>query len=1015
MRRSASVGPLLAALLLAAGAQAASDGPPRLLYVGATATSSHDLFTGDFTVEHARAGGEAYATGGGPVPDLAECALGGFRVVFLDADVGPTINSAHGAALGTYVTEGGSLIFEWTPEIAAVLGALSPLQPGGLAARPGARVVAGDSGHPALLGIPYEAWTVTQEVPPASAAAGARVLLALEKTAAPLVAIGDQGQGKVVALNLRHAPCAEYDRAGALVTPGFDARAMPCYDKFIRALALLMAGAGMEKVAPVAYDAALGYWMTACFPIGYAKYRFDLRQDPWTKQYELAEIELRSERRLLGEGDTAGAQAHITKGLQAALAAAAGANQVWEAIPADAAQRASARREILCCPGTLDLVHTMNLSQSPMGAANYWLATSARTLVTHDPAKDTPPGQTLSFWRGLHPLAFGQPVLPTETVAERMWQRGPGGQALAGGSRDEWLNPAVRALDVQLLQFATDGLIINKSAGQGWEATGGSPEGGYGEFAARAFREYLRSVGETPQSLGAKSWDKVLPPTAWEPTRLWLHFVRFRDLYAAERHKGEYWAVKMRAARAVVGSQAEGLNDPLRRGLCGNAGRYVENLQPALFSGWGPGVDPAEVEIAAASLCSMCDLDKDGAPDNFPGFAVKFAWDDPLAMPPEQHRSLALIALMRGAKGILESWAGAPDIPDATAVWPSRVYERWDAAFEPAVRHSDLFATGKPVQPEVALWYSTDSLMMSQPGVALDRAAQDAPREWAKLVIQAGYTPHFVYDDDVLAGRLLRFRALVVPAVLCVSEAQVTAISQFVQAGGVVIVAAGSGAFGPYHAPRAFAFGGLCGIKTGTPQVTDAKPTLAVADAKALPGVKNIGGGAIEHPITAVDKDTSVVAKASDGKPGLTVRTVGKGRAAFVSVGLPPTGGDNALAITRLLQAANVHPYAYAELPPNAPGQPIRLLGYRGADPKVQYVAVVNYAMPNAQQAVQGVTVSVAVQDGRYDVKRFSADRPFVRNDPAGEVIAHSVKNGRLTFKTDLPAFGAALFEVRRK
>lgn len=1005
---------LLGVLVAPCYASAGAD-LPRLLYVGASSRSSRGLFLGHFAVDYARAGGERYCVGASEAADLQECKLSEYQVVFIDADVSGTLNSAHAAALAEYVTGGGGLLLEWTPDAARTLKSLCPIQPGGAGGKPGARVIARNPGHPSLLGIPYQAWRMTQQIPPAIAAPDARVILVLDSPSVPLVALRTRGRGKVVAVTLRHSPPAEYDHRGNLLVPGFDARSTPCLDKLLCALALLLSGSGMDKVVPVGYDAAVGYWAAAGLPIGYAKYRFDLRREPYTSRYDEADAALAKARMSLEKGDIETAQAAVKKGLDAALAAAKGAEDVWAAISTEAARSASARREILCCPGTLDIVHTMNCSQSTMGAGSYFLPTSGGTIIPRDPAKDIPPGQALSFWRGLHPMAFGQPVLPTEDVSRKMWQQGPNGEILGGQSRDEWMNPRVRAIDSELFKNCYDGLLLDKSGGLGWETTGGSPQGGYGEFAVRAFRQYLRETGQKPQTFGANSWTEVVPPKQWEPTPLWYHFMRFRTLYAAERQKSEYWAAKMRAPGVIVGAQAEALNNPLKRGLLGNDGRYLDNLQPALFAGWGPDIDPAEVEIAASRLCSMSDLNKDGAPDNFPGFSMKFAWDAPLAMPPAQHRCLAFIALMRGAKGIFQSWASAPGLPDATTVWPSRIYERWDASFEPAVRHNDIFVSGQPVQPAVAIWHSNASIMMSQPGAVLDETGAKAPPQWAKLTIQAGYTPHFVYDDDILAGRLSRFKALVVPCVVCVSDEHVAAIEKFAEGGGVVIVAAGSGAFDPYHSKRPFAFGDLCGTETAEPQTTDSGEPLLVSDRKRLAGVKQFGGPPLDQPVTTVGGETQVIARTQDGKPGATLRPVGKGRAVFVSRTLTAGRGDDSLFVARLLEDAGIHPYAYAELPPTANGYPVRLLGYRSKDGATQYVAVISYAMPDRQKSVRGITVRVAVQTGNYTVKRFSTDRPFTRNDKSGQSVPNTVRNGRLTFKTDLPPFGALLFEIRRK
>jgi hypothetical protein len=980
---------LLSVLLLAGSLSRADSAPLRVLYLGAGADSRQGLFDRWCEVIPARLGGPPYTVGNREARDvvsLSPADLAGVSVACLDADAAGGMGEAQAAALVRYVTGGGRLVVEGCDGYLDRLRDILPVE------RAAARKCTGaaralDATHPALVGIPFGAWRLDGLEVGSRAGANGRVLV--DCGGVPLVTVGKAGQGKIVATPLSHLR----ERYSWMNTPG--------YDSLLTLLNLALAVAPDDLLLRESWASAARYWMYADFAVGYHKYRFDATGET-VAAYDDAEAKLLAARAALDRGDLPQCRSLLQPALDAAQKAQAASGSIGGALATADADAASTRRDLLRLAGALDVVHGMNLSQGPLGAAGFWYPATGRALLDDRPRLDLAPGAGASFWRGLHPYLLADAALPTEPDADRLWQRRADGSRIDGPNRDVWIDPAVKAIQAQTFGTAYDGALINEAGGAEWNTYGSTPGADYSDFAQRAFRLYLADQGLAPQDVGAASWDAVAAPPVWSPTRLYYEWQVFRSLYLCERLKTSFWSMKLTAPGAVPALQPGSLGDPWRVGVGAEAAQYVDLLCPLIARGLGAGADPVDVELACRELWSLTDADGDGAADRPPGFAARFGWGAPLALPPEAHRSAAAVALLSGARGIMETWASDGRGGNATATMPEEVFLRWQAAFEPALRYEDAILDAKPARATVGVWDSWHSAAMAQgagqPGTP-DAWALSQPREWAALLIRAGLTPRFLYDRNLREGDFLGLSAIIVPSTLCLNDAERAKLSAFCEQGGTLILGCGAGAFDATHVPRAGGLGFPPGVTSGRITVGEqrAKAQVAAPWAKLI-GATGLTLGQATQPLQ-VGEGVEVLASGAGG-PVVGLRRFGKGAAMVWGASVWAGDGPSQGLVQKALESVGVARPAYAQEGNGGWAWQVRVLVMdraRGA-----LVGVAHYQPYSEQKPLTNLTVRVRLPGDGYTVSRLSDARPYVRNDHRAERIPSSAADGCVTFRTDL-------------
>jgi hypothetical protein len=984
---------------IASPAPTADEGGIRVLYVGAESDSSHGLLERWCDVQPGAIGGLSYALGGKTARDVSSLQAGdlqALKAVFLDADAAAGMREADAAALGEYVRSGGRLVIEGCDAYLPSLGAILPVEaaPRQACAR---EAVAAEPDHPALLGIPLDAWDVSGWESASQVKPGARVIV--QAGDRPLVVVGTTGAGKVIATPLTH----EEARYSWLKTPG--------YDSLLALLTLAVAMAPDEVVLQESWASAYRYWMYGCFSVGYHKYRFGAGGSA-VAAYDEAEMHLTAARKALESKDTARCADLIRRAVEASGQAARGAGQLGGGLTPDDVRAASLRRDLLRLPGPLDVVHGMNVSEGPRGSDTFWYPGSGRELLDERPNLDLPPGTSASFWRGLHSYIIGSGILPTEPDADRLWQQSVEGTRIDGPNREIWIHPAVKTLQAQTFGDAHEGAIINQAGGADWLTYGTSPGADFSQFAQAAFRVYLAEQGLSPDDLGAGEWEEVVPPGSWAPGRLYYEWQRFRRLYLRERLKSSYWAIKLVAPDALAALQPGALMDPWRVGVGAEESDYLDLLCPLILRDSDAAVDPAQVEVACRELWSLTDADGDGAHDQGLGYAARPAWGDPLALAPPAHRSVAGIALLCGAHGIMHTWAPDGRGGDAIASVPEEVFMRWHAAFEPAVRHESLLLAGKPARATVGVWQSWHSAAMAEgagePGGA-DTWALSQPREWCEVLIRAGLTPRLLYDRHIEEDNLLGLPCIVVPSTLCVSDDEVGVLTRFCEEGGTLLLGCGAGTFDAYHQARPGGLGKLAGLTTGPPSAgserVQGKLTAAVAK-KA--GSNAVTMGEVTQPVQSIEGASELASGAAGAL--ICSRRLGKGTVIYLTATVWAGDGPTQMVIRNALADAGVQPQASLR---NAEGD----IEWRARCLVMDcgsriLVGLVHYQPYPEQEPLKAVQVAVRTGKGRYAVHRLSDARPYVRDDTRREKVESSSSDGYTSFKTDLPPCGLELFLV---
>lgn len=988
----------LASLLAAAGAPA-EEHAVTALYVSAESDSSCGLLARWCEVQPGAVGGLSYVVGDQSARDVSALKPGdaeGLKVILLDAGAAEAMGQADATALAEYVRAGGRLVVEGCDGYLPALASVLPVDaaPVRTCAR---EVTAAEPDHPALLGVPLGSWDVGALQVASQAKADARVLVRAGDV--PLVSITTAGKGKVIATPLSH-------RSGR-----YSWRKTPGYDSLLTLLALAVAGAPDEALLRESWASAYRWWMYGCFAAGYHKYRFGA-STPAIAAYDEAETHLLAARKALDGADAANAADLIRKAVVSTRQAVEGSARIGGTVSADEARAASLGQDLLRLPGTLDVVHGMNLSEGCRGTETFWYPDSGSELLDDRPSLDLPPGASASFWRGLHPYIIGSGILPTEPDADRLWQQRADGTRIDGPNREIWIHPVVKALQAQTFGDAHQGAIINQAGGADWLTYGTSPDADFSDFAKAAFRIYLAERGLFPADLGANGWDEVSPPETWAPGRLYYEWQGFRRLYLRERLKTSYWAIKLVDPEALAGLQPGALGDPWRVAVGSEEDDYLDLLCPLILRGAGGEVDPVEVEVACRELWSLTDSDGDGAADQGLGYAARPAWGDPLALAPEAHRSVAGIALLCGARGIMGTWAPDGRGGDAVSTVPEEVFLRWHAAFEPAVRHESLLLEATPARATVGVWQSWHSAAMAEgagePGAA-DTWALSQPREWCELLVRAGLTPRLVYDRHVEAGDFLGLRCIVVPSTLCVGDAEVAALTRFCEQGGALVLGCAAGSYNAYHEARPGGLGGLGGvtvapIKAGKDRV---QGKLAPAAAKQA-GADGVVMGEVSQPIESVTDATTLAS--GPGGPLMCTRSLGKGTVVYLAATVWPGDGPTQMVVRGALETAGVQPRAWLKNAQGGVAWQARVLAMdRGSGAVVGVAQCRPYL---EQEPLNELEVGVRMGQGRCVVYQLSDARPYVHNDTRREKVGSSAANGYITFKTDLPPYGVKLFLI---
>lgn len=868
--------------------------------------------------------------------------------------------------LARLAAAGAVVVVEDAPRIATgPLGAALGLPAHGSAVRPGTSSVRClRPQHPATIGIPVTTWRVPAQAPRPTVPQG-DIILATDD-GFPVLWVRRSGRGKVVGV-----AAARRSWASPACAIG--------YDMMLAQLLAAAARAPTSYLAELSARAAFRAWMYLGFPVGQAVY---LLHEPVPAEYRTA--------RELAEKARAVAATRPAEALALAARAAAVCarlqdlgRRIRSRLPLEPERKASERRGLVLCPGTLDFLHSMNMSSGGSGPG-VGRPSSGRELWPDDLA-DNPPGPATACWRGLRPFLVLTAELPVN-VNPALCQKSADGSILSSPS---WLTAAVGGLLRASVPDVRAGTFVFYSRGQPWLTGSCEPGGDYSPEAVSLFAELARKSGVPAEAAAS-------PPASWQPTAAWSVWQQVRAQAARNRWRTLAEAVHARSPSAILAVDAGYLCDPLHAGVGPETGaEYLDCLAPVVLANYGPGFDPADLVAAIRLLASVMDSDGDGAADRWPGVVARFLWQDVLALPPAAHELTAAIALACGARGIMQTVAHAPDMADAAAVVPEDVYVRWEGSFAPAIWAQTSWLRATPVC-DALVWQSFSAAAMARPSDAAERIAALRSAYWAGVIARLGYVPAYVSDAELRAGRFGGARVLVVPSVLCVGDELAAAVEKFARAGGTVMLGPGSFAFDGYHRPPPKPLAWLEGFSQRL-----ASPTDSV--------VEQVRKGCLAAPSVRPTRRAHV-AGGGGGAGAAWWWEVGEGRVVYCRQ--EPAGTSALASLARILAAGD--PERREESSPRVVASPpVRGILLRSGKDSFLLLAY-NAGPVGKQSAIESARVRVHVGPGPWSVRWMQPQDSFPRSRFVLKAVRAKAAGEEVRFVVSLPPYGYRLYVLSR-
>lgn len=742
-------------------------------------------------------------------------------VVWIAAECA-SLTSAQASELADWARKGAIVVVEDAPRLAT--GPLAEALGMTLGPKSDAVsvTVSAARDHVALVGVPLATWHLPPPVAGVPKVAGDAVVIVKSSEGWPVFWVRATGKGKVVGLAAQRS---------AWPTP----LAAVGYDGMLSLLLVAAAGSSSSDLAAISARTAFRSWIYLGFTAGQAFHRLHIA--PPDEYASCRARALRAEALAAKKPDEALGLARAVAEDCAKLAEWGTAR--WHEVPPETLRLVSARRELLLCGGSLDVLHAANISTGPSGPP-VGRPTSGSQLWP-DGLADNPPGPTTSYWRSIRPFLALPAELPL-SVNRAFRQTAADGATISDPWAAAWLNPDVQRLLAESVPDVRGPTLVLYGEGEPWLAASCAPKGDYSPAAVAAYAKLAK----------ARKLDPT-PPKSWQPSQSWLLWQQIRAEEASVRWRTLAAAVRKSSPHALLAVDAGRLGDPLYAGLAPETGSGdVDCLASVVLPNYLPGFDPADLVAELRTLAGLMDANGDGCTDRWPGVVARLRWGDALALSPASYNLLSAIALSAGAQGVWQTWASSPEASDLALARPGELYVRWEASFDAPLRLNDLCLGARPIT-DVAVWRSWGSGSMARPDDAPERAAALRSAHWVDLFARAGFLPRTVGDEALTKDGLKDVHVLAVPSVLCATPAELDALGAFVSNGGIVLAGPGSFAFDEAHGPVAklpdWLARGLAGLPTeGAAKVLSLSKANETAKSSAADGNLSLTVGGLSSP-----------------------------------------------------------------------------------------------------------------------------------------------------------------------
>jgi len=202
----------------------------------------------------------------------------------------------------------------------------------------------------------------------------------------------------------------------------------------------------------------------------------------------------------------------------------------------------------------------------------------------------------------------------------------------------------------------------------------------------------------------------------------------------------------------------------------------------------------------------------------------------------------------------------------------------------------DLLRTGQWEHGGIAIHYSQDAINAAQLA-AREEEHKEVRDAWIKLLEDMGLQYNFVSTEQIEAGLLTqprndfeRYKVLILPESLAITEKERAAIEAFVRAGGTVIGDFNIGLYDGLCRKQATGMlDSLFGIKR------EGQPDMALHLDVKLPGAEAQGVKlAVAEGLVSAGAKSYAVSSSDKQSPAVFINTVGKGLACYLNLDLRP-------------------------------------------------------------------------------------------------------------------------------
>jgi beta-galactosidase len=197
-------------------------------------------------------------------------------------------------------------------------------------------------------------------------------------------------------------------------------------------------------------------------------------------------------------------------------------------------------------------------------------------------------------------------------------------------------------------------------------------------------------------------------------------------------------------------------------------------------------------------------------------------------------------------------------------------------------RHADFLLDAQPEKAQVAVLYAPENQVFQWAATGAESTATDSLLGVHRALYEANVTVDFLHPDDIRAGHLAGYRALVAPVPYWLHRDTCDAIAAWVADGGTLVAEACLAGWdvegGRHHATvPGCGLHAVMGVRQRNALPADGTGAVTVRDLPGLPAGSAIRGAVVKE--TFFTENAEVLARYPDGEAAVTLARHGRGTA----------------------------------------------------------------------------------------------------------------------------------------